>query len=170
MEKNSSKQRVSKRLYRELQELQNDPPYGCSAAPAGEDDLEHWDAIIIGPEDTIYHGEIFELEITIPANYPFTPPKVRFKTNILHVNIDKNEICLDILKDKWSPSLTIGKVLLCITALLGSPNPDDPLNGETARLYLDNREMFNKRATEIMKKNREQKEMKEKNTEGGVKK
>lgn len=158
MEKNKSTTGVSKRLFRELQELQNDPPTGCSAAPVADDDMEHWNAIIIGPDDTIYQGEIFELEITIPANYPFTPPKVRFKTNILHCNIYKKEICLDILKDKWSPSLTISKLLLSISALLGSPNPSDPLNGEIARLYLDNREEFNRQALEVMRKNREERD------------
>jgi hypothetical protein len=36
-------------------------------------------------------------------------------------------ICLDILKDKWSPALQIRTVLLSVQALLGAPNPDDPL-------------------------------------------
>lgn len=64
------------------------------------------------------------------------PPKVRFLTRIYHPNIDRlGRICLDILKDKWSPALQIRTVLLSIQALLSAPNPDDPLNNEAADLW-----------------------------------
>jgi len=61
------------------------------------------------------------------------PPKVRFLTKIYHPNIDRlGRICLDILKDKWSPALQIRTVLLSIQALLSAPNPDDPLANDIA--------------------------------------
>lgn len=44
-------------------------------------------------------------------------------------------ICLDILKDKWSPALQIRTVLLSIQALLGAPNPDDPLANDVAQAW-----------------------------------
>lgn len=75
----------------------------------------------------------------MPEDYPMTAPKVVFNTKIYHPNIDNlGRICLDILKDKWSPALQIRSVLLSIQALLSSPNPDDPLNNEAAEHWKTN--------------------------------
>jgi ubiquitin-conjugating enzyme E2 D/E len=128
-----------KRIQRELQELGRDPPANCSAGPNG-DDLFHWQATIMGPDDSPYQGGVFFLDIHFPSDYPFKPPKVSFTTRIYHCNINSNGgICLDILKDQWSPALTISKVLLSICSLLTDPNPDDPLVPEIAQILRNNR-------------------------------
>ncbi len=143
-----------KRIQRELTELGRDPPANCSAGPIG-DDLFHWQATIMGPDDSPYAGGVFFLDIHFPADYPFKPPKVTFTTRIYHCNININGgICLDILKDQWSPALTISKVsyllalnlalyliflcqvLLSICSLLTDANPDDPLVPEIAQVSL----------------------------------
>jgi len=127
-----------KRIQRELQDLGRDPPANCSAGPVG-DDLFHWQATIMGPDESPYSGGVFFLDIHFPADYPFKPPKVSFQTKIYHCNINSNGgICLDILKDQWSPALTISKVLLSICSLLTDPNPDDPLVPEIAQLLKSN--------------------------------
>lgn len=90
----------------------------------------------MGPEESPYATGRFKLELFLPEDYPMAPPKVRFLTRIYHPNIDRlGRICLDILKDKWSPALQIRTVLLSIQALLSAPNPDDPLNNEAAEQW-----------------------------------
>ncbi|KAJ3264346.1 Ubiquitin-conjugating enzyme E2 4 [Chytriomyces hyalinus] len=122
-----------KRINKELQDLGRDPPSSCSAGPAGED-LFHWQS------DSPYSGGVFFLSIHFPTDYPFKPPKINFTTRIYHPNINSNgSICLDILKDQWSPALTISKVLLSICSMLTDPNPDDPLVPEIAHLYKTDR-------------------------------
>lgn len=78
------------------------------------------------------------------------PPKVRFLTKIYHPNVDKlGRICLDILKDKWSPALQIRTVLLSIQALLSAPNPDDPLDNNVAEVWKNNEQEALQRAKEF---------------------
>jgi len=138
----------SQRISTELNLLQKDPPCNCSAGPV-DDDLFHWEATILGPEKTVYEGGIFQLNILFPANYPFKPPKIKFNTTIYHPNINSSGgICLDILKDNWSPALTISKVLLSICSLLNDPNPDDPLVPDIAEQYVKNRAAYDIAARE----------------------
>ena len=129
------------------------------------DDLRHWKGKIFGPVsiiyfststecghqlegiisnlfsliqiDTCYTGGIFIVDIVIPADYPFKPPKMKFDTKIWHPNISSQTgaICLDILKNEWTPALTIRTALISLQALLCAPEPDDPQDAEVARQY-----------------------------------
>ena len=115
--------------------MQKDAPANCSAGPDG-DDISTWSAQIVGPVGTPYEGGLFHLSIIFPPSYPFVPPSIRFKTKIYHCNISSSgEICLDILKENWSPALTICKVLLSICSLFSEPNPSDPLVPDIADMY-----------------------------------
>lgn len=85
---------------------------------------------------TMTTGGVFNLELFLPDDYPMTPPRIRFLTRIYHPNIDRlGRICLDVLKNNWSPALQIRTILLSIQALLGAPNPDDPLNEAVAKQW-----------------------------------
>ncbi|KAH0826598.1 ubiquitin-conjugating enzyme E2 [Lanmaoa asiatica] len=157
-----------KRINKELIDLGRDPPSSCSAGPTG-DNMFQWQATIMGPGDSPYAGGVFFLSITFPTDYPFKPPKVSFTTKIYHPNINANgSICLDILRDQWSPALTISKgwllapyrisriisflVLLSICSMLTDPNPDDPLVHDIAHLYKTDRPRYEATAREWTRK------------------
>ncbi|KAJ7270421.1 ubiquitin-conjugating enzyme E2 [Mycena rebaudengoi] len=137
-----------RRINKELVDLGRDPPLSCSAGPTG-DNMFQWQATIMGPEESPYAGGVFFLSIAFPMNYPLTPPKVSFTTRIYHPNINADgSVCLDILKDQWSPALNISKVLLSICSLLAAPNPDDALVPDIAHLYKTDRALFESTAQE----------------------
>ena len=133
---------AARRIKKEIQDLTIDAPDNCSAGPHGEN-MYLWDAVIMGPTESPFTGGVFRLEIHFPSDYPFKPPKVVFKTKIYHPNIaPSGAICLDILKDQWSPALTISKVLLSICSLLTDPNPKDPLVPDIAEEYMRDRQKY----------------------------
>jgi ubiquitin-conjugating enzyme (huntingtin interacting protein 2) len=75
---------------------------------------------------------------------------MRFETRIWHPNISSQTgaICLDILKDEWSPALTIRTALLSLQALLCSPEPDDPQDAQVASQYKNNHRAYAQQARE----------------------
>ena len=91
------------------------------------------------------------VDIVITPDYPFSPPKMKFVTKgtgtpeylsdchilvlmyvVWHPNVSSvtGAICLDILKDQWSPALTLKTALLSLQALLCAPEPNDPQDAE----------------------------------------
>ncbi|KAI0353301.1 ubiquitin-conjugating enzyme, partial [Trametes cingulata] len=111
-----------KRIHREIADLKKEDLGSITLAPS--DDLFHWNATIPGPEGSVYEGGVFQVEIVLGHDYPFSAPRVVFKTRIYHMNInERGSICIDILKHNWSPALSLFKVILSLSSLLTDPNP-----------------------------------------------
>ncbi|KAJ1850744.1 ubiquitin-conjugating enzyme E2 N [Coemansia sp. RSA 2703] len=139
---------TTKRILKEVERLNKDPVPGILAQPI-EGNIRYFDVLMDGPSQSPYDGGRFKLELFLPEEYPMAPPKVRFLTKMYHPNIDKlGRICLDILKDKWSPALQIRTVLLSIQALLSAPNPDDPLANDVAEQWKTNEKLAIQTATQ----------------------
>ena len=117
----------ARRINQELKEFKKNKDKGISASVVGKD-TSHWIGYLKGPIDSPYENGIFTVDIKIPDQYPFAPPKVKFSTRLWHPNVSSQTgaICLDILKDQWSPAMTIRTVLLSLQALLCAPEADDP--------------------------------------------
>ena len=66
----------------------------------------------------------------------YNAPLVKFVTPCFHPNVDEHgNICLDILKEKWSAAYSVTTVLISLQSLLGEPNNDSPLNNTAAELW-----------------------------------
>ena len=85
----------------------------------------------------------------IPDSYPFQPVKMKFITKVYHPNVSSasGAICLDILKDAWSPVLTLKSTLISLQSLLCSPEPNDPQDAEVAKHYTTSKHSFEETAT-----------------------
>ena len=132
-----------KRIAKEVEEIRRDTSSGVKVE-IDEANAAHLVGSISGPEDTPYHKGLFKIDIIIPGDYPFTPPKMKFITKIWHPNISSQTgaICLDILKDAWSPALTIKTAMLSLQALMCAPEPSDPQDAEVAGMYQRNYEQW----------------------------
>ena len=138
---------IHNRIKKEYQDLQKEKNSNVQVKLVNND-IRHWKGRIKGPIDTCYQGGIFDVDIIIPDDYPFKPPKMKFDTKIWHPNISSvtGAICLDILKNEWTPALTIRTALISLQALMCEPVPNDPQDAVVAKQYMSDIKLFNETA------------------------
>ena len=138
---------IHNRIKKEYQDLQKEKNSNVKVKLV-DNDIRHWKGRIKGPIDTCYQGGIFDVDIVIPNEYPFKPPKMKFDTKIWHPNISSvtGAICLDILKNEWTPALTIRTALISLQALMCEPVPNDPQDAVVAKQYMSDIKLFNETA------------------------
>lgn len=134
-----SSQIALKRIMTEFEQLKNSDDSLFTITSKNENAFLY-QAYVYGPPDTPYYGYRYELEITLPVNYPINAPSVKFVTPIQHLNVNSHgDICIDILKaGEWRPMYTIRNILMAIYSLLISPNANDAFNPDLAKIYNDN--------------------------------
>jgi ubiquitin-protein ligase len=132
--------------------------------------------IILGrilPTSNIYNQAAFQIEIKLPAEFPFKPPEVRFVTSIYHPNVDEQgKICVDLLNtsETWKPTTPLVDVVKAVVDLIDNPKIDHALNPgllnfvflhhlcwifitEIASEYTSNKSEFDRKALASVKKN-----------------
>ena len=136
------------RVRKELVELTKVDGSGVSAALVSEGDMSHLTGTLTGPADTPYEGGTWRVDIVLPRNYPFEAPKMRFTTLLWHPNVSSQTgaICLDILKDAWSPALTVKTALLSLQALMCAPEPNEPQDAQVAAQFKNDRAAWERTA------------------------
>merc|ERR1719321_981405 len=101
------------------------------------DSINFWRVLIEGPSGSPFEGGVFALNAILPNDYPFSAPKITFETPVYHCNVsDSGQICLNILQDKWNPSLSVPKCLEAIRMMMREPDPNDALRQWIAELTL----------------------------------
>jgi len=100
-------------------------------------------SLTITPDEGMYKGGAFKFSFAINTNYPHDPPKVKCTQKIYHPNVDlEGNVCLNILREDWKPVLNLNSVMVGLQYLFLEPNPDDPLNKESALEMSKNRDSF----------------------------
>ena len=142
---------AERRLLKDLKKMHDDVTQdGIQATPAG-DSLFEWEAVIFGPDDTIWEGGVFNLIIEFSDDYPNKAPKVRFVTKMFHPNIyNDGSICLDILSHMWSPVYDVSSILTSIQSLLTDPNINSPANNTAAVMYNQNYQEYVNRVKSVV--------------------
>ncbi|SAM68148.1 probable UBC1-E2 ubiquitin-conjugating enzyme [Ustilago bromivora] len=136
-----------RRINKEINDCKNDKVSGIQVTLIDESPF-HLVGTFPGPENSPYEKGTFDVDIVVPEGYPFQPIKMKFITRVYHPNISSQSgaICLDILKDQWSPVLTLKSTLMSLRSLLCSPEPNDPQDAEVAKHYLRDKNDFEKTA------------------------
>eukprot|EP01147_Barroeca_monosierra_P005104 gene5104-145_t len=146
-------------LQKQLKELQKDPVEGFSAG-LNDDNIYHWEVMIMPTEGSLFEGAIFIAELTFPENYPTNPPEMRFvKTIPWHPNIyPDGRVCISILHspgndeygyedagERWMPVHTVTTILLSVISMMTDPNVESPANLEAAKEWREDRDTFKKK-------------------------
>ncbi|CAF3327927.1 unnamed protein product [Rotaria socialis] len=133
---------IQRRLLKEFNTAKENSEQINKLEPKGNEILQ-LEAKIVGPNNSPYADHIFTLDINLPTDFPFKPPKVKFVTPVYHPAIkDDGSICLDVLGEKWTPNLSIVTILLQIIELLADPSTESPLVSTIAQQILKNPKEF----------------------------
>jgi len=147
---------ASRRLQKELGDIKKAGIKSFRDIQVDETNLLVWQGLLV-PENAPYNKGAFRIDIVFPAEYPFKPPKVSFRTKIYHPNIDeKGQVCLPIVSaENWKPATKTDQVIQALINLVNDPEPEHPLRADLAEEYTKDKKRFHKNAEEFTKKNSE---------------
>lgn len=138
----------------EFKSLQEEPVEGFRVKLVNEDNLMEWEVALFGPPDTLYEGGYFKAHVKFPADYPYSPPSIRFLTKVWHPNVYENgDLCISILHppiddpqsgelpcERWNPTQNVRTILLSVISLLNEPNTFSPANVDASVMYRRSKE------------------------------
>ncbi|CAH1800925.1 unnamed protein product [Owenia fusiformis] len=149
----NNKMAATRRLTKELGDIRKAAMPSFRDIKVDESNILNWQALLT-PDQPPYNKGAFRIEINFPAEYPFKPPKITFKTKIYHPNIDeKGQVCLPIISpENWKPATKTDQVIQALVSLVNEPEPEHPLRGDIAEEYTKNKKLYLKSAEDYTKK------------------
>lgn len=146
IEKKSESFSTGRALFqKEIPELERLLKESCPQAKLflNRSDIMHFKVDFTPGNDSYWYGGKYTFTFEIKDDYPYSAPKVMCLTKIYHPNIDyQGNVCLNILKDDWKPTISVGSCIASVYYLFTQPNPNDPLNHEVATVMRENLETF----------------------------
>ncbi|KAJ7198155.1 ubiquitin-conjugating enzyme/RWD-like protein [Mycena pura] len=140
-----------RRINKEITSCQEDKAANISIDLVNSS-LFHLKGSFFGPEGTPYSGDLFEVDIMVPDDYPRVPFKIKFITKVYHPNVSSVSgaiSCLSILEEEgWSPVLTLKTTLITLQSVLSSPEPNGAQDPEVAKHYTTNGRSFEETAAD----------------------
>ena len=108
-----------------------EPLVGVTAKPL-PNDMYTWHGNLRGPSGTKWESGVFHFEMSIPHDYPCSPPSIKIFASIPHPNVFGNTLCLDMLDKNhkmiyqgWSSAYTIESILINLQSFLFEDMPED---------------------------------------------
>ncbi len=102
---------ATRRLQKELQDLRKAGLRTFRDIQVDEQNILQWTGLLV-PDTAPYSKGAFKIDVQFPAEYPFKPPKISFRTRIYHPNVDeKGQVCLPIVAaENWKPATKTDQV------------------------------------------------------------
>ncbi|CAF3342721.1 unnamed protein product [Rotaria sp. Silwood2] len=91
------------------------------------------------PKTQIYNQAAFQIEINLPAEYPFKPPEVRVITPIYHPNVgDRGYMPIELVSsaESFKPTTSLVIFVKAVVDRIDNPDMDHALNLEIAAEYV----------------------------------
>ncbi|OQV22635.1 putative Ubiquitin-conjugating enzyme E2 L3 [Hypsibius exemplaris] len=142
----------------ELQDLHTQNFKGFRDIKVDEQNLLHWQVLLM-PDHFPYNKGAFLVDIVFPAEYPFKPPVINFRTKIYHPSVnEKGQVCLSIVEhDNWKPATKAVQIIQSVLDLINEPEPNHQC-GDRCRMAEEltkDKEKFMKNAEEFTIKHAE---------------
>ena len=139
----NSKEKVENLIKKQYKIVKEDPiPSLGISVGLKEDNYFKWLVYILPPDDSIYAGKNYILNIDFNENYPRSKPKVRFFTKIYHCNVsEEGQIKIPSLEN-WNENISMNQVLSDIFCLFYEQNTDNAFDKNMANEYKNNKDLF----------------------------